>query len=143
MLSKSESSFLLKGLKFIPKSNTIDKAKLKIELEAFSRMLRLKRFSRNEEKEFNPDKFKRKSTFNPRKRDAAIEIYLSSLEEKLISTEIPKDKYNNYTSEERGALFDLKNDKTVVTKGADKGWAVVVWDRDDYIQEAEKQLGDK
>ena len=26
---------------------------------------------------------------------------------------------------------------------ADKGSAVVVWDRDDYIQEAEKQLGDK
>ena len=60
-----------------------------------------------------------------------------------MSTEIPKDKYNNLTREERGALFDLKNDKTIVIKGADKGSAVVVWDRDDYIQEAEKQLGDK
>ena len=44
---------------------------------------------------------------------------------------------------ERGALFDLKNVKTIVIKGADKGSAVVVWDRDDYIQEAGKQLGDK
>ena len=60
-----------------------------------------------------------------------------------MSIEIPKDKYNNLTREERGALFDLKNDKTIVIKGADKGSAVVVWDRDDYIQEAEKQLGDK
>ena len=142
-LSKSEISLLSKGLKFIPTSNTIDKAKLKIELEAFGRMLRLKWFFRNDEKEFNPDKFKPKSTFNPRNKDAAIEIYLSSLEEKLMSTEIPKDKYNNLTREERGALFDLKNDKTIVIKGADKGSAVVVWDRDDYIQEAEKQLGDK
>ena len=60
-----------------------------------------------------------------------------------MSTEIPKDKYSNLTPEERVALFDLKNDKTIVIKGADKGLVVVVWDRDDYIQEAEKQLGDK
>ena len=60
-----------------------------------------------------------------------------------MSIEIPKDEYKNLTPEERGALFDLKNIKTIVIKGADKGSAVVVWDRDDYIQEAEKQLGDK
>ena len=41
------------------------------------------------------------------------------------------------------ALFDLKNDKTIVIKGVDQGSAVVVWDRDDYIQEVEKQVGDK
>ena len=28
-------------------------------------------------------------------------------------------------------------------KSADKGLAVVVWDRQDYIKEAEKQLGDE
>ena len=88
-------------MKFILTSNTTDEAKLKIELEAFGRMLRFKWFSRNYEKEFN------------------------------------------LTREERRALFDLKNEKTMVIKGADKGSAVVVWDRDDYIQEAEKQLGDK
>ena len=60
-----------------------------------------------------------------------------------MSIEIPKDKYNNITREEQGALFDLKNNKTIVNKGADKGSAVVVWDRDDYIQEAENQMGDK
>ena len=130
-LSNSEISLLSEGLKFIPTSNTIDKAKLKMKLEAFGRMLRLKRFFRDDEEEFNPDKFKPKSTFNPRNKDATIEIYLSSLEEKLMSIEIPKDKYNNLTREERGALFDLKKS------------AVVVWGRDDYIQEAEKQLGDK
>ena len=60
-----------------------------------------------------------------------------------MSTEIPKDKYNNLTWEEWGALFDLKNDKTIVIKGANKGSAVVVWNRDDYIQEAKNQLGHK
>ena len=56
--------------------------------------------------------------------------------------EIPKDKYNNLTSKERQALYDLKNDKNVVIKGADKGSAEVVWVREDCIKEAEKQLGD-
>ena len=120
-LFKSEVSLLSKGLKFISASNTIDKAKLKIELEAFGRMLRLKWFFRDDEKEFNPDKFKPKSTFNPRNRDDAIEIYLSSLEEKLMNTEFPKGKYNNLTREKRGALFDLKNDKNIAIKGAGKG----------------------
>ena len=40
------------------------------------------------------DQFKAKSSFNPRNKDAAIEIYMSSLEEKLMKLEIPKDKYN-------------------------------------------------
>ena len=60
-----------------------------------------------------------------------------------MSIEIPKDKYNNFTPEERGALLDLKNVKTIVIKGADKGSTVVVWDSDNHIQEAEKQMGDK
>ena len=49
-LSKSEISLLCKDLKFISTSNTIDKSKLKIELEAFGRILRLALFFRNEEK---------------------------------------------------------------------------------------------
>ena len=67
---------------------------------------------------------------------------MSSLEEKLMKIEIPKDKYNNLTSKERQALYDLKNDKNIVIKGADKGSAVVVWDKENYTKEAEKQLGD-
>ena len=77
-------------------------------------------------------KFKPKSTFNPRDKNAAIEVYMSSLEEKLMKIEIPKDKYNNLTSKERQVLYDLKNDKNIVIKGADKG----------SEKEAEKQLGD-
>ena len=56
--------------------------------------------------------------------------------------EIPKDKYNNLTGKERQALYHMKNDKNIVNKGADKESVVVVWDREDYIKEAEKQLGD-
>ena len=87
--------------------------------------------------------FKPKSKFNPRNKDAAIELYLSSLEEKLMKVDVPKDKFKNLTNSERKASYDLKNDKSIVIKGADRGSAVVVWDREEYINEAEKQLGDE
>ena len=126
-LTGSEISLLSKGLTFVPTSSTI-KAKLKIELEALGRISRLKWHSRNEENVFDLDQFKPKYTFNPRNKDAAIEVYMNSLEEKLMKIEIPKDKYNKLTSKERQALYDLKNDKNIVVKGADKGSAVVVWE---------------
>ena len=90
-----------KGLNFVPTSNTIDKAKLKTELEALGRILRLKWHFRNEENEFDLDQFKPKSTFNPCIKNAATEVYMSSLEEKLMKIEIPKDTYNNLTSKEQ------------------------------------------
>ena len=119
------------------------KAKLKMELEAFGRMLHLKWHFRNENKGIYRDMFKPKSNFNPCNKDVAIEVYLSSLEEKLMKVEVPKDKFNNLTKSERKALCDLKSDKSIVIKSADKGSAVVVWDREDYIKEAEKQLEDE
>ena len=101
-LTGSEISLLSKGLNFVPTSNTIDKAKLKMELEALGRILRLKWHFRNEENVFDLDQFKPKSTRNLGNKDAAIEVYLSGLKEKLMKTEIPKDKYN---------YLLLKNDK--------------------------------
>ena len=37
----------------------------------------------------------------------------------------------------------LANDRSIVIKKADKGSCVAVWDRNDYIAEAEKQLSDE
>ena len=36
----------------------------------------------------------------------------------------------------------LADDRSIVVKKADKGSTVVIWDRNDYILEAEKQLCD-
>ena len=112
-----------------------------MELEAFGRMLRLKWHFRNENKDIHRDMFKPKSKINPRNKDAAIELYLSRLEEKLIKVEVPKDKFNNLVV--NGKLYDLKNDISIVIKSADEGSAVVLWDREDYIKEDEKQPGDE
>ena len=55
--------------------------------------------------------------------------------------EVPKDKFNNLRISALKASYDVKNDKNNVIKSADKGSAVEVWDKEDYIKEAEEQLG--
>ena len=40
-------------------------------------------------------------------------------------------------------MYYLKNDNTIVIKGADKGSGIVVWDREDCLKEAHKQLSDE
>ena len=52
------------------------------------------------------------------------------------------NNFSNISREEKVALNNLKSDRTIVIKEADKGSGVVVWDREDYIKEAESQLGD-
>ena len=114
-----------------------------MELEAFGRVLYLKWNFRNENKDIHRDMFTPKSKVNPRNKDVIIKQYLSSLKEKLMKVEIPKGKFNNLTNSERKALYDLKNDENIEIKSADKNAAVVVWDREDNIIEAEKQPGNK
>ena len=40
-------------------------------------------------------------------------------------------------------MRSLADDRNLVLKKADKGSCVVVWDRNDFLMEAEKQLSDK
>ena len=103
-------------------------------------MLRLKWHFRNDGKEFDRNKIRPIRTFNPRKKDVAIKIYLSSLEKKLPNIEIPQNKYNNATKEEPSELFNLKNDKNIIIKSAEKDSTIVVWDRDDYIEDIYEEV---
>ena len=47
--------------------------------------------------------------------------------------------YSNFSKEDWQAMRALANDRSIVIKKADKGSSVVIWDRNDYIAEAEKQ----
>ena len=133
---------LSKGLKFEPSANKIDWAKLNRELEEYERKLHLMWHFRNDERTFTVGKFRPKSSFNPRNKDAIIETYLGCLEERLLDIEIPSKRYNNLTKDERDTLYRLKGDPSIIIKGADKGFVVVVC-REDYLKEAYKQLDDR
>ena len=64
------------------------------------------------------------------------------MNKKLLGVEIPSKRHNNLTKEERDALYSLRYYPSVFIKSADKGSVVVVWDREYYLKEAYKQLGD-
>ena len=50
--------------------------------------------------------------------------------------------YSNVSREEQLAVRSLTDDRSIVIKKADKGSCVVVWKRNDYLLETERQLSD-
>ena len=87
--------------------------------------------------------FASKSTWKPPKGHPNLEVFLSQIEKELFELEKTSLGYSNFSKEEWQAMRALANDRSIVIKKADKGSCVVVWDRDDYIAEAEKQLSDE
>ena len=67
-------------------------------------------------------------------------MFLSRLEEKLLSNEINEPTQSNLSGKEWKALRALGADKTIVIKAADKGSSVVICDRSNYLQDASRQL---
>ena len=80
---------------------------LREELENFGRKLRLKWFFRDDKRQFNINPFKQKSKFSPRKNDAAIEFYLSRLEDEILSLD-KKSSYSNLTKGKKCPIFFKK-----------------------------------
>ena len=56
--------------------------------------------------------------------------------------ELPKAdiKYSNLSREEWNAVRYLADDRNIIIKKADKGLCIVIWGRNNYLMEAEKQL---
>ena len=75
-------------------------------------------------------------------KDAHLEVYLSYLEDTLMNINENGYNYPNLPIDEREALESLRNDTDIIIKPADKGSAIVIWGKADYLLEAELQLGD-
>ena len=73
-------------------------------------------------------------------RDIQLEMYLSEIEERLLSLNKIGKSYPNLKKNERDALNSLMSDDELVIKTAGKGSAVVVWSKSDYLLEAKSQL---
>ena len=141
VLSEAEISVLSKGLKFVVTPKELDYSQIKIDLENFGRRLTLKWHFRESEEFSEHPSFRPRSKFNPRNKDAAIELYISKLEEEIMKISANGQNFRNISREEYLASKNLKSDQSIVIKEADKGSGVVVWDRGDYIREAQGQLG--
>ena len=133
-LSKDKISVLSKVVKFIPTSKHINEALIKEELEAYGKMLTLMWHYRDEQREITINSFKKKSKFIRRQKDAVIEIYLGRLD---------KTRKLSYSNLRKEAICSLKDDTSIITKDANKGSGIGVWEREDYLAEARTQLKNK
>ena len=161
-LTDNERSLLSKGLSFIPTRPRGDEYTAKADCESLYRRLRLKaHFHKKENKKeqnentdqphtsdqvddsFQTLKPKTSTWTPPIRRFATLEYYITKCGKEVnqlnFQQRVPK---MNLSREEVNVLVALKQRTDIVIKPTDKGGAVVAWDRDLYIQEAERQLSD-
>ena len=142
-LSPAESSLLSKGLKFCPTPPEVNQIELNHDLSRFYRTIRLKEFFVDEPPSA-PEPFRQKSSWVPPKnRVPALETYVQAVNSQVLSSDTPITTHDNLPREERKALTSLKNRTDIIIKPADKGSAVVVMDRQQYIDEAMKHLDNR
>ena len=151
-LSSPERSVLSKGLNFVPLNPLPDEFSIRKDVSSFCRRLRLRLHfgdSDDTDNTSTEDVFhsfqSKRSPWTPKPGenkvlDGVIESINSDMERLLPPKPSP---LRNLSLDEQKALFSLKKNKNLIIKPADKGGATVVWRRDLYIAEAEKQLSDQ
>ncbi|XP_070194281.1 uncharacterized protein [Littorina saxatilis] len=71
-----------------------------------------------------------------------VELYIAKCHREISKLKSKPARNSNLTRDEQQALVSLKSRQDIVIKPADKGGAVVVWDRELYLREAHRQLND-
>ena len=88
--------------------------------------------------------FEKNSKWCPeRNREVALEAYVEALEKKILDHNFEYPYQRNLTKDEQKALENLRSYEDIIIKQADKGSAVVVIDKETYINEARRQLDDR
>ena len=80
----------------------------------------------------------------PRNPSDALATYISAIKRDVLDLlKKPSRHPSNMTPQEREALKSLTKNNNIVIQEADKGGKIVMMDRQEYIQECEKQLSNK
>ena len=164
VLTTPQYNLLKRGLKFCPNPGEPDLSSYQTDLDKFH--LRLKRFlhfyrpkNRNVENDiltqtdiasnstiseepFQHQTFKNPSAWTP-PPVAPLEFFITKNSLDLAECKLPRVGRQNIPHSESRAIKELSNNRNIVIKPADKGGAVVIWDRQDYIKEGIRQLSDR
>ena len=160
-LTQPETAILTRGLKFCPTPGEPDLSEQHADLEKFH--LRLKRYlhfykapaddnvmedtqiptidNLDQKTPFKHRKFKNPSDWVP-PLVSNLENFITKNHLDLSDSPIPKNKFSNVSKQEKEAITQLAKNNSIVIKQADKGGAVVILNRGDYIKEGERQLSD-
>ena len=160
--SQHEVNTLNLGLSYCP-PRRLDKVQLCFDVESFNRRVKLREFfskddsgDRNDQQVTDQRQQKHtkertdQSTSKPRwtppgGRNPFIDRYTSSVERHLDNFLRDFDDHRTVQPDpsQRRAIKSLQNNVNIIIKPADKGGAVVIQDKEDYITEATRQLSDE
>ncbi|KAJ8028323.1 hypothetical protein HOLleu_30526 [Holothuria leucospilota] len=138
-LSSSERSVLAKGLNFVPLNPLPDEFSIRRDVSSFCRKLRLRHHFGITDQPDNtsPEDFlntlgSTRSSWTPKSGENNIlDSVIESINKDVDRLLPPKrTTLSNLSPEEREALLSLKRNKNLIIKAADKGGAVVVWQKD-------------
>ncbi len=156
-LTDSQLKILARGLNVCPTPLTLNPGNLRTDFDNFHRRLRLLNHFKDVDNdisqpytdtnlhcidEFAHPKFKSPSTFNPT-GSPILETFITLNEHDYNFREVRgKLPQCNLSPGEMQALYQLKQMEDIIIKQADKGKAVVVQNRTDYLKEGFRQLSD-
>ena len=160
-LNQTDLRLLSKGLTFTPTPDVANIGEIKSDLDRFLRKIRLRLYFSEEISEDEPSssssptqtqvsefedtlirKFRNKSNWSPKNQDAQVETYIRTVITEFQKLKLRNPPKSNLTQEEKQRLNLLQNNQHIVVKPADKGSAIVIMNRTDYITEATRQLSD-
>lgn len=144
--SQEQQDLLKKGLTFIPTFglHVDQKTQLQHDLQKFHRNIKINSYYEGKKKsEIIP--FTPKSDWTPRFNQLPpnIKKYIIANNYALKTLHFNLKDAPNLTPGEARALVQLRKNKDIVIKPADKGSVIVIQDRDQYIWEAKRQLTNK
>ena len=159
-LNSDAIELLSKGVKFCPTPGEPDISRSQQDLDSFH--LRLKRYlhfyaapnpdnqsgeteiigqSQPVDGPFKNPTFKNRSSWVP-PPCIPLEIFIAQNNSDLLHSKIQCPRRQNISKEQRSAIKELYNNTNIVIKPADKGGAIVILNREDYIKEGIRQLSD-
>ena len=159
-LQPGELTLLEKGLHFIPTPSREHEAKIVQDFLLFERKLRLHHKLHKEQtqkettseeddssEEDSPHKLLRPSKgYKPEDHEMdpnIVRFKTTVLNQMKIDLAKKTRPRFNTSKKERQAMKSLKNNKNIIIKPADKGGAIVIQNKEDYIKEGERQLANK
>ena len=91
-------------------------------------------------KTYNADK--KHSNWTPKFSPPAVVSFIERCKEEISHIDLKQKRSSNLSREHNKILKTILHDDSYVVKQADKGGAIVVWRKDMYVAEAERQLSD-
>ena len=143
----SPFKLLNKNLNFCPAPNRYNKKQFKNDIDTFIRKVKLKAHFTNKEQSIENRELRisRNKTWTPKENHRTVETFAQGFQNDLLKEEehIKQIPHKNLSKKEEYAMQNLsKRDDIIITK-VDKGGAVVLVDVNDYVEEANRQLGNK